>query len=84
MNEHLLLRFTVSLLVLACGCQAPERRPATPKAIVQSKTAGESQVAPDVMGSLNQQFLDGYKERQAQIKSNTSPLIVGNFNTLTL
>jgi hypothetical protein len=34
--------------------------------------------------SLNQMFLDGYKERRAAVKASTSPIIVADFRTLKL
>jgi hypothetical protein len=43
-----------------------------------------SYAVPDSLTSLNQLFLDAYKERQALVKSNTSPLIVAYFGELTL
>jgi hypothetical protein len=46
-------------------------------------SAGDFAV-PDALVKLNRLFLDGYKTRQASVKTNISPLIVANFSTLEL
>ena len=46
-------------------------------------SAGDYAV-PDALVKLNRLFLDGYKTRQASVKTNISPLIVANFSTLEL
>jgi hypothetical protein len=63
------------VLGLLCGCQSPPKpapTPASPRSVPESLT------------SLNQLFLEGYRERQAIVKTNTRPLIVADFNVLIL
>jgi hypothetical protein len=72
-------------LLTFCGCQSPLPRTSADQASPDPRTAsGGTSSVPDPLVSLNQLFLDGYKERLAVVKSNTSPLIVGNFNTVIL
>ena len=51
---------------------------------VHTAAAGGPHAVPQSLLSLNKLFLDAYRERQAFVKTNTSPLIVANFNSLIL
>jgi hypothetical protein len=63
------------VLGLLCGCQSTSK---------PAPTSVSAHAVPDSLTSLNQLFLDGYRERQAIVKSNTRPLIVADFNVLIL
>src|SRR6266436_46863 len=47
-------------------------------------SSGGTYTIPESLVALNKLFLDGYKERQAFVKTNTSPLIVANLGSLIL
>jgi hypothetical protein len=87
------LCFSLGLVsvLLSSGCRAPQSQSAVPAQVsatstglVHTTASGATYSVPDPLVSLNKLFLDGYKDRQAAVKSNTSPLIVANFSTLLL
>ena len=85
------LIFASISVLLSVGCRAPQSKDVTgslqssiPTGTVHITASGGSYRIPDPLVSLNKLFLDGYKERQATIKTNVSPLIVANFSTLEL
>src|SRR6266446_170129 len=51
---------------------------------VRTTASGGTYTIPESLVALNKLFLEGYKERQAFVKTNTSPLIVANFSSLIL
>ncbi len=51
---------------------------------VRTTASGGTYTIPESLVALNKLFLDGYKERQAFVKTNTSPLIVANLSSLIL
>src|SRR6266446_3359007 len=51
---------------------------------VRTTASGGTYTIPESLVALNKLFLDGYKERQAFVKTNTSPLIVANLGSLIL
>jgi hypothetical protein len=77
------------LVLSALGCRAPQpSRSAAPT--VMAASSGETKApaaydtAPDSLVSLNQLFLQSYRERQATVRTNVSPLIVASFSNLEL
>src|SRR5579872_4382685 len=88
-------RLAALLLVgvgISCGCHSsPPREPAPRSPVTQLTDAPShttrseaSSTNSDPLVVLNKLFLDAYKTRQAFVRSNTSPLIVADFSTLTL
>src|SRR6266568_4958008 len=51
---------------------------------VRTTASGGTYTIPESLVALNKLFLDGYKERQAFVKTSTSPLIVANLSSLIL
>jgi hypothetical protein len=92
--KHTLRLFPVlALILIGCGCRALPPQSAAPAAgaVNSTSTTGSQRTAPgatytipDSLVSLNKLFLDGYRERQTAVKTNTSPLIVADFASLTL
>jgi hypothetical protein len=81
----------LTLFVLQFGCRAPEKLSSaltstspTSAGGVQTTASGGNYAIPHALFSLNQLFLDGYKARQASVKTNISPLIVAKFSILEL
>src|SRR5439155_21804636 len=76
-----------------CGCESSRQQSSLPAAVnagfpstnpVQTAASGGAYTIPEPMVELNKLFLEGYKERQAFVRTNTSPLIVANVNVLIL
>jgi hypothetical protein len=93
MKHPLRLPLVLTLIVLVSGCRALPPQTAAPATRSTSLTAtassqitapGGAYTIPDSLVSLNKLFLDAYRERQAAVKTNTSPLIVANFPSLIL
>jgi hypothetical protein len=90
MRTWLPVLFMALALAGQCGCQIAQRRAPTIQSTAVSETltnafrtaSGGSYSVPEPLVSLNKLFLAGYTNRQASIKTNTSPLIVANFSTL--
>jgi len=80
------LLFGLVVITLACGCRTkPPEAPAAASVADASPTAsGASYELPAALASLNGLFLEGYANRQAMVKSNTNPIIVGSFSSLIL
>ncbi len=89
------LRFPAfsAIIVILCGCQsARQQNPAdtAPDAglsstnPVKAAASGGSYAIPESLVALNALFLDAYKQRQAFVKTNTSPMIVADFGLLIL
>jgi len=86
-----ILSLTFIVVVLTFGCHSPQSKNAAPAPVssgstgsVHTAASGGSYTITDPLVALNKLFLDGYKDRQAAIRTNTSPLIVANFSTLEL
>jgi len=84
-------KLTLSLAVLAFGCRAPQTQNAVPSpgssistGALKTTASGEPYTIPEPLISLNKLFLDGYKIRQATVRTNISPVMVANFSTLEL
>ena len=93
MKHTFRLFLVLTLVALVCGCGAlPSHSAASAAGAANSTSAeggqravpGAAYTIPDSLVSLNKLFLDGYKERRETVKTNTSPLIVANFSSLTL
>ena len=80
------LFFGLTSAVFVFGCRAPQVQKAARAASTQAvhTTAYEGNAIPDPLVSLNKLFLEGYRERQAAVRTNTSPMIVADFSTLAL
>jgi hypothetical protein len=85
-----ILSFWVILAgAILCGCLSPQRPP-SPAALekslpaVQRTASGGAYGIPEPLVALNKLFLEGYKERQAAVRSNTTPVIVANFSSVVL
>src|SRR6266404_665793 len=89
------LRFAAffSIIVILCGCQSARRGTSalTPAIAGLSSTnpvntaaSDGSHGVPESLTALNALFLDAYKQRQAFVKTNTSPVIVADFSSLIL
>ncbi len=83
--------FIIAGVGIFCGCQSSPLHEAAPATIQQStgvsnltNTADGFSTVPHPLVALNKLFLDAYKERQAFVKTNTSPLIVADFSSLIL
>jgi len=91
-SHHLLISCLV--IGIASGCRSPRKETARPRASIsatsssagtaQSTASGGTPSIPPPLVSLNKLFLEGYRERQVFVKTNTSPVIVGDFNSLIL
>jgi len=91
MKTALRISLILTLSVFHFGCRAPERQSVAPASTsltsmggVHATASGGTYGIPDALVNLNKLFLDGYKTRQASVKTNISPLIVASFSTLTL
>jgi hypothetical protein len=79
---------------ILCGCQSPHEPcidttalasgKSSAAAVVGSTAPGAGYSIPQSLVSLNKLFLEGYKERQAFVKTNARPLIVADFSSLIL
>lgn len=87
------LALCYTIVGLLCGCQSPHQKsiPSSDSAVSSSATgslptraSGASYNIPDALVSLNKLFLEGYRGRQAVVKTNISPLIVADFSSLVL
>lgn len=82
MNQlRLLLPLVATLLLMAC--HTTDHAPA-PTAHAPTANTLASTAMPDELDKLNQLFLRGYKARREVVKATTEPLIVADFDTLTL
>jgi len=94
MKTTLPIALILTLSALQFGCRTPERQtigvPSTGMTSASGAQApptissGATDAIPAALLKLNQLFLDGYKARQASLRTNISPLIVANFSTLEL
>jgi hypothetical protein len=91
MNAALRLTLALLLATAVCGCRSnPPSSVLAPSASQTSTTNVSTTVSqgtdalPDALVSLNKLFLDAYKERQASVKTNITPVIVANFSTVVL
>lgn len=69
-----------AIAALICGCQTaptPHGASSPPSSVVDQKT-------PEALSSLNKLFLDSYRARQLVVKSNASPVIFANFDSVIL
>src|SRR5437899_1212867 len=89
------IRSSLLLLVICAGCgsqlaRGPTAQPSVASATIRSSNrvhptaSGATYAIPESLVSLNELFLDGYKTRQAFVKTNTSPLIVADISSLIL
>jgi hypothetical protein len=85
------LVLTLILFVSGCGELSRQDDTAASSSVHLSSTSGAARAAsggtsgiPDSLISLNKMFLEGYRQRQVAVKTNTSPVIVADFSALIL
>jgi len=93
MKNSLRLSQFVAIITVFCGCQSARQQssaltaanaglsPTTPP---HTAASGVTYTIPKSLVALNTLFLDAYKQRQAFVRTNTSPLIVADFDSLIL
>jgi len=85
--------FGVVVMLTVCGCRSNRQEAVTSLTTggapsttgsVQTTVSGAHYSLPESLVSLNKLFLEGYRQRLGVVKSNTSPIIVANFNVVIL
>src|SRR4029077_8143405 len=69
---------------LVCGCGTPRHGTAVSGGAALSPDRAAERKTPESLSSLNKLFLQSYRARQLVVKSNTSPVIFANFDSLIL
>src|SRR5712672_1832081 len=69
---------------LVCGCGTPRKNIPVPAGEVLISNRTVDRRTPESLASLNKLFLQSYRARQLVVKSNTSPVIFANFDSLIL
>jgi len=73
-----------AILALVCGCGTPRQTIPVSADTASSSTHTIDRKTPESLASLNKLFLQSYRARQLVVKSNTSPVIFANFDSLIL
>src|SRR6266404_3750497 len=93
MKNSLRLAISLAVIGILCGCQSARQQSSPPPTAraslpstnsVNTTASGGTYTIPESLVALNKLFLEGYKERQAFVKTNTSPLIVANLSSVIL
>src|SRR4051812_46080774 len=73
-----------AIIAAVCGCSTPRQSSPVPAGAHLPPSHAADQKTPESLASLNKLFLQSYRTRQLVVKSNTSPVIFANFDSLIL